>query len=138
MAQIIDKKFPLDQQKRKIVGFGFPLNGNAVFKPTYTTTDQIKANLINYLLTNKGERVFNNFGANLREFIHEASIDNTLEGLEERIQTSISRYFPSVLINNVTFNRQNNTDSITNVITLSLNYTIQDFGVTDNINIQIV
>ena len=58
MAYIIDKKFPLDQQKRKIIGFGFPLNAPAVFNPTYQTKDQIKANLINYILTNRGERVF--------------------------------------------------------------------------------
>ena len=65
MARIIANKFPIDTEARKTVGFGFPLNGDAVFKPTYQTKDQIQANLINYLLTNKSERVFNpNFGAN--------------------------------------------------------------------------
>jgi hypothetical protein len=67
MATLINQKYPLDLEARKAIGYGFPLNGNAVFKPTYQTRDQIKANLINYLLTNKKERVFNpNFGADLR------------------------------------------------------------------------
>ena len=59
MAQIIQNKYPIDTEARRAVGFGFPLNGNAVFVPTYQTRDQIKANLVNYLLTNRGERVFN-------------------------------------------------------------------------------
>ena len=56
MARIIQSKFPIDLQKSRAIGFGFPLNGDAVFVPTYFTRDQIKANMVNYLLTNKGER----------------------------------------------------------------------------------
>ena len=59
MARILQNRYPIDSNDRKAVGFGFPLNGPAVFVPTFTTRDQTKANLINYLLTNKGERVFN-------------------------------------------------------------------------------
>ncbi len=72
MAQIIANKNPIDSQLRRAVGFGFPINGPAVFVPTYQTRDQIKSNLINFLLTNKGERVFNpNFGADLRNLLFE-------------------------------------------------------------------
>ena len=60
MATLINQKYPLDLEARKAIGYGFPLNGNAVFKPTYQTRDQIKANLINYLLTNKKEIPTNN------------------------------------------------------------------------------
>ena len=56
MARIIQSKFPIDLTPSVAVGFGFPLNGPAVFVPTYNTRDQIKANMVNYLLTNKGER----------------------------------------------------------------------------------
>ena len=78
MAQIIQNKYPIDTEARKAVGFGFPLNGNAVFVPTYQTRDQIKANLVNYLLTNRGERVFNpNFGADLRNLLFENILDTT-------------------------------------------------------------
>ena len=70
MAQIISNKYPIDSEARKAIGFSLPINGNAVFNPTYQTKDQIKANLINYLLTNRGERVFNpNFGADLRSLL---------------------------------------------------------------------
>ena len=58
MARIIQSRFPIDLTPSVAVGYGFPLNGDAVFVPTFTTREQTKANLINYLLTNKGERVF--------------------------------------------------------------------------------
>ena len=94
MAQIIANKYPIDQTDRKAVGFGFPLNGDAVFVPTYQTRDQIKANLVNYLLTNRGERVFRpNFGGDLRTLIFENIIDNTIDEMRDRIQDDITTFF---------------------------------------------
>jgi len=91
MAQIIQNKYPIDQEDRKAVGFGFPLNGDAVFVPTYQTRDQIRANLINYLLTNLGERVFRpSFGANLRNLLFENIIDDTLDELFFNASNKIS------------------------------------------------
>ena len=67
MARIIQSEFPIDLTPSVAVGYGFPLDGNAVFIPTFTTREQLKANLVNYLLTNKGERLFRpDFGGDLR------------------------------------------------------------------------
>ena len=121
MAQIIQNKFPIDSNARKAVGFGFPLNGDAVFVPTYQTRDQIRANLINYLLTNKGERVFNpNFGADLRALLFENVVDDTLDDLTTRIQDNISIYFPEVNVKSIQF--YNLPDS--NLINFILTYEI--------------
>jgi len=46
---------PLDLRKNIAIGVSLPFKGP--FKSTFTTKDQIKSNLINLLLTNKGERV---------------------------------------------------------------------------------
>ena len=46
MARILENRFPIDSVERKALAFGFPLNGPAVFVPTYTTREQTKANLI--------------------------------------------------------------------------------------------
>jgi hypothetical protein len=132
MAQIIQNKFPIDSNARKAVGFGFPLNGDAVFVPTYQTRDQIRANLINYLLTNKGERVFNpDFGADLRALLFENIIDETLEDLTVRIQDSISLYFPQIEVKSIQFNNLPNS----NVVNFILNYEIILFGIEDTVNI---
>jgi len=132
MAQIIQNKYPIDSNARKAVGFGFPLNGDAVFVPTYQTRDQIRANLINYLLTNKGERVFNpNFGADLRALLFENINDDNLEDLTTRIQDNILLQFPQITIKNIQFN--NIPDS--NVINFTLTYEIILFGIEDSVNI---
>jgi len=132
MAQIIQNKYPIDTEARRAVGFGFPLNGNAVFVPTYQTRDQIKANLVNYLLTNRGERVFNpNFGANLRNLLFEGILDTTTEELEGRIQSDINTFFPEVQVKQVIFD--NIPDS--NTINFTLTYQIVVFGIEESVNI---
>ena len=132
MAQIIQNKYPIDTEARRAVGFGFPLNGDAVFVPTYQTRDQIKANLVNYLLTNRGERVFNpNFGANLRNLLFENISDTTTEELEGRIQSDINTFFPEVQVKQVIFD--NIPDS--NTINFTLTYQIVLFGIEESVNI---
>ena len=132
MAQIIQNKYPIDTEARRAVGFGFPLNGDAVFVPTYQTRDQIKANLVNYLLTNRGERVFNpNFGANLRNLLFENISDTTTEDLRERIQNDINSFFPEVQVKQVIFD--NIPDS--NTINFTLTYQIVVFGIEESVNI---
>jgi phage baseplate assembly protein W len=132
MAQIIQNKYPIDLDARKAVGFGFPLNGDAVFVPTYETKDQIKANLINYLLTNKGERVFNpNFGADLRALLFEGINDSSLDELQSNIESSISERFPQIRVQEINF--QNQEDR--NTINFTLTYEISLFGVTDTLDI---
>lgn len=134
MAQIIQNKYPIDSNERKAVGFGFPLNGDAVFNPTYQTRDQIKANLINFLLTNKGERIFNpNFGANLRALLFENIIDNSLLDLKNHIESVISTQFPQITVKEIKF--ENQPDD--NLINFILKYEIVLFEINDEINIEL-
>lgn len=132
MARIIQNKYPIDLNARKAVGFGFPINGDAVFVPTYQTRDQIKANLVNYLLTNKGERVFNpNFGADLRALLFENIDDASLDDLTTTIQTAISNYFPQITVKELKF--ENQVDE--NTINFILTYEIVLFNIEDTVNI---
>jgi|TARA_R110000824_G_scaffold341400_2_gene527823 phage baseplate assembly protein W len=132
MAQIIANKNPIDSQPRRAVGFGFPLNGNAVFVPTYQTRDQIKANLVNFLLTNKGERVFNpNFGADLRSTLFEQLENSTLEELSEQIQEYIGVQFPTIAVEEIAFTPQEDK----NTLFFTLTYTVVLLGFRDEVNI---
>ena len=134
MARILQSRFPIDLQPSRAVGFGFPLNGDAVFVPTYTTREQIKANMINYLLTNKGERVFRPlFGADLRNLLFENILDVTVEDLKTSIQNDISVYFPNVEIKEIEFNNQPDN----NTINFNLTYQIVNFGIEDSLNISL-
>ena len=134
MARLIQSKNPIDLQPSRAVGFGFPLDGDAVFIPTYTTREQIKANLLNYLLTNKGERVFRpNFGANLRALLFENIQDSTMDDLQASIQRDIGVFFPNVTVEQIQFN--NEPDN--NEINFTLTYEVVNLGVVDNLDILI-
>tara|TARA_R110000796_G_scaffold116576_1_gene229154 strand:- start:858 stop:1265 length:408 start_codon:yes stop_codon:yes gene_type:complete len=134
MARIIQSKNPIDLQLSRAVGFGFPLDGDAVFIPTFTTREQTKANLLNYLLTNKGERVFRpNFGANLRNLLFENIQDSTMDDLEASIQSDISFFFPNVVVKKLKFNN----DPDRNEINFTLTYQIVNMGVEDDLQILI-
>ena len=66
MAYRIPNKNPIDVGSRVAIGVSIPFNAPQVFTQTYTTQDQVKSNIINFILTNKGERVFNpTFGSNI-------------------------------------------------------------------------
>jgi len=132
MARIIQSKYPIDSIARRAVGFSLPFNGPAVFNPTFTTREQTKSNLINYLLTNRGERVFRpSFGADLRTLLFENILDLTTDELKERIQSDINLYFPQVIVAQIIFNNQPDNNSIN----FTLVYDIVNFGITDEINI---
>lgn len=134
MARILKNKYPIDSDDRKIIGFSFPLNGDAVFNPTYLTKDQIKANLINFMLTNKGERLFNpNFGADLRNVLFNTIDLQDQNDLKDRIEDQITEEFPEITITTLSFNNQ--IDS--NTINMLMEYEINRFGIEDKLQISI-
>ena len=50
---------PRDLQRNTAIGVRLPFNAPGVFYSTFSTKDQLKYNLINLLLTSKGERIYN-------------------------------------------------------------------------------
>ena len=103
MAIRIPNQHPLDINQRVAVGVAIPFSSPSVFTSTYTTLDQIKSNIINYMLTNTGERVLNpTFGANLRAQLFEQITPDNLNALEIKIINDMRRNFPTVKINQLT------------------------------------
>jgi phage baseplate assembly protein W len=102
MAYVISSKFPVDTLPDVAVGVSIPFSGVAVFNQTYLTKDQIKSNLINFFLTNKGERYLNpNFGGNLRKLLFKAIDSNSLDTMEIEIKQQLRTLFPNITINNL-------------------------------------
>ena len=91
---------PLDLQGNIGLGVSLPFNGpSGPFNSTYSTKNQIKSNLINLLLTNKGERVFNpEFGADLKTILFEGITEDTSELIKELINFNVSIFVPEVQI----------------------------------------
>jgi phage baseplate assembly protein W len=102
MAYVISSKFPVDTLPDVAVGVSIPFSGVAVFNQTYLTKDQIKSNLINFFLTNKGERYLNpNFGGDLRKLLFEAIDSNNLDSMEDMIKSQLTTLFPSITVKNL-------------------------------------
>ena len=69
MAFNVQQIFPIDFNKSAAVGINLPFSAPGVFKPNYTTKEATKNNLINYFLTNPGERPLNpTFGGRVKKF----------------------------------------------------------------------
>ena len=135
MAEIISNRIPIDSDQRKAVGFKIPMDGSAVFIPTYTTRDQIKSNLINYMLTNKGERYMNpDFGSNLRALLFQQIDDGDLDDLLEEIQLTISQDFPTIQVKEIGFDRSPESKD-DNEVTFTMTYAVDILGIEDDIQI---
>jgi phage baseplate assembly protein W len=132
MAFGAKKIFPIDTKPSVAVGISIPFNGDAVFNSTYTTKDAIRNNLINFFLTNPGERYLNVlFGGGLRAFIFEQITTGNLDFLKEDIQSKIALYFPSIIVTSLEVISE--TDQ--NQVFVNLYYSIKDTGITDQIEI---
>ena len=108
---------PLDLQKNIAIGVSLPFDGPAgPFNKTYSTKDQIKSNLINLILTNKGERAFNpEFGTDLKRAIFEGITEDTSVYIRRLITSSTNIFIPEISISEVevTQNPDNNSLSLT-------------------------
>ena len=132
MAFNARKIYPIDTKPSTAVGIDIPFNGNAVFNSTYLTKDAIKANLINYFLTNQNERYLNNgFGANLKAFIFEQINNDNTSFLKQDIQTKISQYFSNINLVDLTINQYPDT----NAIDIILIYNIPNTNISDKLEI---
>jgi len=124
---------PIDQNPNKAVGVSLPFKANAVFKPTFTTKDAIRNNLINFLLTGPQERVFNpTFGAGLRKFVFEQITTLGVAEIETYIGSIIEKYFPNI---QGTVTIQTSPDY--NTIFIQINYSIVNTGLTDTLEINL-
>lgn len=124
---------PIDFEPSVAVGVNIPFSGNAVFISNYQTKDAIKNNLINFFLTNPGERPLNPlFGGGLRAFIFEQITEENLNFLREDLNEKLTVFFPNITVNDLIVTGQ----SDTNQITVTLKYSILNTSITDTLEIQ--
>ena len=132
MAFEAQQIYPIDFNKSAAVRVDIPFNAPGVFRPNYTTKAAIKNNLINYFLTNPGERPLNpNFGGGLRAFVFEQIVDDNLNFLKERISSNLSIFFSNIKIINLEILKQEND----NTITISLTYKVINTNINDTLQI---
>ena len=121
---------PRDLDKNRAIGVSIPFNAGGVFNQTYSTKDQIKSNLINLLLTLRGERIENpEFGTNLLRLVFEQLDDQLYSTIQDEISSSVSRFIPEITLLNIVLTP--NIDS--NTIFIEIDYKLNISGQQDNI-----
>lgn len=123
---------PRDLQKNIAIGVGLPFNKASAFKSTYSTKEQIKYNLINLLLTNKGERIENpEFGADIKREVFEQIDESTFEVIKDKIIDNVAIFIPEITLTNIVMNPSPDT----NTINVNIEYHIKISGETEKLNI---
>jgi phage baseplate assembly protein W len=96
-------------------------NGTDIFNTTTTTRDQIKSNLINFLLTNKGERLNDpEFGGDIKRAIFEQADFESFDIITGKLENEIVNNIPGIVLQAVT--AEPNPDF--NIVTITITYQI--------------
>ena len=140
-----------------IIGLQIPFHGissslsfygtDAVFTSNFTTRDQIRSNIINFLLTDQGEIYMNHqFGSSLRRYIFSNITNESYtfskpgsttftnlgkEDLQANIKADLSEHFPMITVNKVIINPLYDS----NTVTININYTFS--GSEEELNAQL-
>lgn len=130
MAYNSRKISPFDLRPSTAIGVKIPFSALNVFDSVYSTKDQTKYNLINFLLTDPRERPFNpNFGAGLRSFLFEQLETSTSEDLRTMLTSQIESNFPNVNIIDLTVSSDVNIGAIN----IEFSYNIRNTKETDEV-----
>jgi len=137
MATQITRVNPLDLQKNIAIGVSLPFNGpnGKPFNSTYSTKEQIKSNLINLILTNKGERVFNpEFGADLKRALFEGITESTSVTVQRLIIENVNIFVPEAIISEVDVIQSPDSNSLS----VTIKYNLRISGTADQITVEFI
>ena len=134
MAYGLKQISSLDLRPSTGIGVKVPFSSTSVFTTVYTTKEQTKYNIINFLLTDKRERPLNpTFGAGLRSKLFEQISESTMDELEAYIANQVENNFPNVKVVELSVSGDPDRSSIA----IQFSYRITTTSETDTANIVI-
>lgn len=120
---------------RKALGVSLPFgteNGSdTTFTSTYQTLSMYKTNLLNYLLTGKGDRYMNpSFGNTLQRLLFGQGNLNQEQkiSIQASIEEDLYYYFPKLIINEVKLEEYED-----NSIQISISFTVKNTDLSDEL-----
>jgi len=130
MAYNIKNISPLDLKPSTGIGVKIPFETPSVFQSVYTTKEQLRYNIINFLLTDPRERPFNpTFGAGLRSKVFEQIESSTAEDIKTSLMTQLESAFTAINVTKLDVIGQPDTNSIN----IKFSYTIKNTRENDDV-----
>jgi len=110
--------------KVRFLGLQYPLVETAKgIMAQKSSVDQIKADLLQLLLTNPGERVMlPDFGVPLRKFIFDQSDETTLIQIKQAVIDAIEKWEPRVEIENIQVTSGNESENEDHAIYINITF----------------
>lgn len=116
----------LPEKDRVAIGITLPIQrGNGgYFAQSYQTSEQVKSNIKNLILTRKGERLLHpNFGTDLYNTLFNQNTDDLESEIERSIDRAIQEWMPYISIDEILVD-QTNTNRDTYFFTVTLNFRV--------------
>lgn len=109
------------------IGLNFPFKDSEkglYLDMTTSDAEEIRANLMHLLLTNKGERfMMPEFGTDLLKYVFEPNDSKTITDLKLDLNVVIKKFIPNLQIDDV---RINDNPLSNELITITIDYTVSD------------
>lgn len=123
----IDNQDINNNRTSTVLGTTFRLN-NRQFPPIYSSYEQSRENLLNLLLTIRGERIYHpSFGSNLLRFIFEPITDIIKQRIIDDITVTVNTWLPYITITNLQIETFQDNPALDNDVTISLNWALNEF-----------
>lgn len=116
----------LPEKDRVAIGITLPIQrGNGgYFAQSYQTSEQVKSNIKNLILTRKGERLMHpNFGTDLYNSLFNQNTDDLEVEIERSIDRAIQEWMPYISIDEILVD-QSNTNRDTYFFTVTLKFRV--------------
>lgn len=118
----------LSQNDYKSLGIGINRRSisNGIFAVNFTTIDQSKDNLINLIMTKKGERLMQpNFGCDIWNILFTPIVDGDINfEVERAITEAVDNWLPSIVITGLSINIDDELKD-TNSINISIGFALK-------------
>jgi phage baseplate assembly protein W len=116
----------LPEKDRVAIGITLPIQrGNGgYFAQSYQTSEQVKSNIKNLILTRKSERLMHpNFGTDLYNTLFNQNTDDLESEIERSIDRAIQEWMPYISVDEILVD-QTNTNRDTYFFTVTLNFRV--------------
>lgn len=126
----------LATQKQTPIGIltpvSFDKSGGTLFSMSFDINKQIKDNLKNLILTNRGERLMmTDFGADLRVLATEFTNEDIVSATISKISDTVAKYMPFIELENFETRVDPSLNSSTVGVVVRITYSVPFIGVTN-------